>query len=157
MPERMICFSGKALSVAFCRLFLVLVFCAFIAQASVGHPQHGTAESGYYPPSYGGDTFSGTVTKVDDTLREVTLIYPDTAHNKTVTFVGLIATNYIARWKDGTEHPLKPSDLPVGTKLKVYYMTKEVKADGKKTKINTIFQIRESPNLAKQYSTFQPH
>ncbi|MGA7855899.1 MAG: hypothetical protein WCA15_21450 [Candidatus Acidiferrales bacterium] len=150
-------FLDKALSVASCPLFLIFLFCAFIAQASVSQPQHGTAESGYYPPSYGGDTFSGAVTKVDDTSREVTLSYSDTAHKKTAAFVGVIAANYIARWKDGTEHPLKPSDLPVGTKLKVYYMTKEVKTDGKKTKINTIFQIKESPNLAKQYSTFQPH
>jgi hypothetical protein len=45
----------------------------------------------------------------------------------------------------------------LGTKLKVYYMTTEVKVDGKKTKVNTIFQIKEAPNLARQYSTFQPH
>jgi hypothetical protein len=79
------------------------------------------------------------------------------SHNKTETFVGVVANNYITRWKDGTEHALKPSDLTVGTKLKVYYMTKEVNVDGKKTKVNTIFQIKEAPNLARQYSTFQPH
>lgn len=36
-------------------------------------------------------------------------------------------------------------------------MTKQVKVDGKKTKITTIIQIKEAPNLGKQYSTFQFH
>jgi hypothetical protein len=148
--------SEKMLRTASCWLLLTTALGPLAAGPSFGRPQHGTAESGYYPPSYGGDTFSGTVTKVDDTLREVTLNYAD-SHNKTETFVGVVANNYITRWKDGTEHALKPSDLTLGTKLKVYYMAKEVKVDGKKTKVNTIFQIKEAPNLARQYSTFQPH
>lgn len=157
MVDAIIRTSEKTLRATLCWLLLTIALGPIVAEPSFGGPQHGTAESGYYPPSYGGDTFSGTVTKVDDTLREVTLIYADDAHKKTEAFVGVVANNYIARWKDGTEHPLKPSDLTVGTKLKVYYMTKEVKVEGKKTKINTIFQIKEAPNLAKQYSTFQPH
>ena len=154
---RIIRTSEKTLRTASCWLVLTIALGPVVAEPSYGRPQHGIAESGYYPPTYGGDTFSGTVTKVDDTLREVTLVYTDGAHKKTETFVGVVANNYIARWKDGTEHPLKPSDLTVGTKLKVYYMTKEVKVEGNKTKVNTVFQIKEAPNLAKQYSTFQPH
>jgi len=136
---------------------LVLAFCLFVLKPGLVRAQHGTAESGYFPPSYAGDTFSGTVTAVNDSSRELTLTYTDNANKKSETFVGVIADGYVARWKDGTAHPLKPSDLPVGTKVKVYYMTKQAKVDGKKTKINTIIQIKEAPNLGKQYATFQPH
>jgi hypothetical protein len=113
--------------------FLILAFCAFMSQPGLVQAQHGTAETGYFPPGYAGDSFSGTVTAADDTSRELTLTYTDNAAKKIETFVGVIADGYVARWKDGTVHPLKPSDLPVGTKVKVYYMAKNVKVEGKKT------------------------
>lgn len=52
---------------------------------------------------------------------------------------------------------MKPSDIPAGTRLKVYYMTKENKIPGKKVKTVTIFQIAGVPNVKSKYSTFQPH
>jgi hypothetical protein len=136
--------------------FMSIVVLALLAagQASLW-AQHGNAGNGYYPPNYAGDTFIGKVTSVDDSSGRVTLTYSDSAHNKAETFVGSIASDYIASWKDGTKHPLKPSDLPIGTKIKVYYTSAQKKTDGKKEKINTIFQIEEAPNLNKGYFTYQ--
>ncbi|MGH9776279.1 MAG: hypothetical protein ACRD50_15205 [Candidatus Acidiferrales bacterium] len=123
-------------------------------QAS-GQPQHGTAENGYYPPTYAGDTFTGIVTAVDDAARTITLTYTDPKHGKTDTFVGVLDAEYTARWKDGTKHVVKPSDIPSGTKLEVYYTSSERNVDGKKVKIHTIFLIKGVPNIAVHYSKFR--
>jgi hypothetical protein len=120
-------------------------------------PQRGTAENGYYPPGHQGDTFTGAVTAADDPSRAITLTYTNLKSGKTETLIALLEEGYTAHWKDGTLHEVKPSDIPVGTHLKVYYMTAEHKADGKKTKTTTIFEIAGVPNVKSRYSTFQPH
>ncbi len=139
------------------RLALIIAFGLPMGDQVFGGPQHGTAPNGYYPPNYAHDMFTGTVSKVDDSSREVTLTFTDAAHNKTESFVGVIDSNYMARWKDKTQHPLKPSDLPIGTKITVYYMAAQKKVDGKKVKIYTIFQIQEAPNVARGFFVFQAH
>jgi hypothetical protein len=130
----------------------LLLSCSLVAATTFA--QHGSAESGYFPATYAGDTFSGKVTAVDDASRTVTLEF-SAPNKKTETFTGTIEKDYVARWKDGTNHTLQPSDIPIGTQLKVYYMPREVKVDGKKMKVSTIIQIREAPNLNKQYSYFR--
>jgi hypothetical protein len=133
------------------KMRIIAVICFALALAATCPPdvaQHGSAGSGYFPPGYGGDTFSGKVTKVDDETREVTLDY-SAAGKKPETFVGPIDKDYTAHWKDGTVHPLKPSDFPIGTQLTVYYMVKQIKGDGKKKTTNTIFQIKEAPNVGR--------
>jgi len=128
-----------------------------ICVMALAEPQHGTAENGYYPPGYTGDTFTGVVTSADDASRSITLTYTNPKSGKTETLVGLISEGYTARWKDGTLHEVKPSDIPTSTRLKVYYMTTERKVEGKKVKSVTIIQIAGVPNVKGQYSTFQPH
>ena len=130
-----------------------LLVCGLTCRRSFG--QHGSAESGYYPSTYTGDTFSGKVSVVDDASRQITLEFAAPG-KKSEKFVGVIEDGYLARWKDGSSHALKASDFPIGTQLKVYYLPKEIKVDGKKTKINSIFQVKEAPNLAHQYSYLRP-
>lgn len=50
-------------------------------------PQRGTAENGYYPPGYAGDTFTGVVTAADDASRSITLTYTDPKGRKSDTLV----------------------------------------------------------------------
>jgi hypothetical protein len=125
--------------------------------SALGWPQHGTAESGYWPIGYGGDTFTGFVTSLDDTSRTVTLTYVRPKDGKTETLTGSIEEGYTAKWKDGSLHQIKPSDIPIGTRLKVYYMAKQTKVEGKKVKSISIFEIAGVPNVKSRYEAFQPH
>jgi hypothetical protein len=52
--------------------------------------------------------------------------------------------------KDGSLHELKPSEIAPGTRLTVYYKTETKHVDGKKVKINTIFQLKVVPDRAKR-------
>lgn len=103
--------------------------------------QHGTAPSGYYPFGYHGDTWTGELTAQNDTTREITLQYTNKKKNKVETFTGVLADNLKTKHEDGSVHMLKPSDIPVGTRLKVYYMPKTKKVDGKKTKLYEILRF----------------
>lgn len=133
------------------------LFVCLASSNALANPQHGTAENGYYPPGYAGDTFAGAVTAVDDASRTITLVYTDSKGRKSENLVGVIEEGYTAHWKDGTLHEVKPSDVPIGTHLKVYYMASEHKVDGKKVKTVTIFEIAGVPNVKSHYATFQPH
>src|SRR5215469_5014284 len=125
------------------KLIVPILLSALICAAThvVARPQHGAAENGYYPLQYAGDTFTGVVTAVDDASRSITLTYTNPTNAKTETLVASISEGYTAHWKDGTLHEVKPSDIPTGTRLKVYYMTTERKVEGKKVKTATIFLI----------------
>ena len=142
------------------RLVAATLFAAYLllyGSKVLPMPQHGTGENGYYPLGYQGDTFTGTVTAADDASRTITLTYTNPKSNKTETLTASIEEGYTAHWKDGTIHEVKPSDIPIGSHLKVYYMTIEHKVDGKKVKTITIFEIAGVPNVKSGYWTFQPH
>jgi hypothetical protein len=66
--------------------------------------------------------------------------------DKEETFVGVLEEGYAIKMKDGSMHELKVSDIPTGTRIKVYYMSKTKKdASGAKTKFNQIIKIRFLP------------
>jgi len=118
---------------------ILTVFCSVNIQA-----QKGAAESDYYPMGYSGDTWTGEVTATDDSKREITLTYKK--KDKEETFVGILEDSYAVKMKDGAMHELKVSEIPVGTRIKVYYMAKTKKdASGAKVKFNQIFKIRFLP------------
>ncbi len=119
-----------------------LSLCAMNAGAV---PQHGTAKDGYYPPGYAGDTFTGVVTAADDASRSITLTYTNPKNDKPETLTASFKTDFKARMSDGTVHPVKPSDFPLGTNLKIYYMTAEHKVEGKKVKTLSILSFRAVP------------
>jgi hypothetical protein len=135
------------------KISLVLLFLFYYQVNALG--QHGRANSGYYSPDYFGDTFTGEVTAVDDSTREITLTYEDTKHARAETFVGVLNEGYTLKLKDGTTHELKPSILRVGGHLKVYYTTKIRKAEGRKVKVNTIIIIEGIPDATPRYSVFK--
>src|SRR5580693_5093046 len=60
--------------------FLILL----LTLASSALAQHGTAENGYYPPGYNGDTWTGAILSANEQTSEITLSY--TKGGKSQTF-----------------------------------------------------------------------
>ncbi len=116
--------------------------------------QYGTAENGYYPPTYTGETFTGAVASANNETREITLSYANPKDGKTQTFTGVLEDGYSLRLKDGNLHELKPSEIKLGTQFKVYYLSTTKKVGGKKTTIHAIFLIRGAPNAQAHYTYF---
>jgi hypothetical protein len=112
---------------------------------SISFAQHGTAGSGYYPIGFDGDTWTGEVSAVSDATREIILVYRDVKHNKTQKFVAELPPGYKVHPKDGEPRELKPSDIPIGTRVVIYYEEKTRKVEGKKVKYNEIIQISKAP------------
>ena len=70
--------------------FLVLL-ATLVLPLSVA-AQHGTADNGYYPTGYEGDTWTGIVSSVDPTAKKVSLVY--THKGKTDVFDGILAKGH---------------------------------------------------------------
>ena len=121
--------------------------CLLLAVAGGLHAQHGTAPNGYFPMGFAGDIWTGEVSVTDDAKREITLVY--TGKKKTESFVGVLQEGYKAKLKDGSLAELKVSMLPIGTRLRVYYMAKDRKVNGRKEKFYEIFQIDFLPSEGK--------
>jgi hypothetical protein len=101
--------------------------------------QHGTAGDGYFPMGYSGDTWTGEVASTNDTTREITLTY--TNGKKSETFTGVLKDNFQVKMKDGSMKELKPSGIPKGARITVFYQAKTKKVDGNKVKYYEIFQL----------------
>jgi hypothetical protein len=127
----------------------------FVTCLSVLFAQQGTAENGYYPMNYNGQTFTGGVTSTNDATREVTLTYTDPTKGKTETLVCALEEGYTARLRDGTSHELKPSDVKQGAVIKVYYTVGAKKVEGKKTRVNTVIMISGLPRADAQHGVFK--
>ncbi len=126
---------------------MVFAACLLLAVAGILHSQHGTAPNGYFPMGFAGDTWTGEVSAVNDANREIALVY--TGKKKTESFVGVLQEGYKAKLKDGTLAELKVSMIHAGTRLRVYYMAKDRKVDGRKEKFYEIFQIDFLPAESK--------
>jgi hypothetical protein len=96
-----------------------LVLSIVLSVSGIAWAQHGTAPGGYYPMGYQGDTWTGTVTAANDNTREITLSY--TKGDKTETFTGVLQAGFSLKTKDGSMREAKPSDIPIGMRLVVYY------------------------------------
>ena len=118
-----------------------VAFCMLVPIA--GRAQHGTAENGYWPMGFNGDTWTGVVSSTNDETREITLTY--TKQDKTETFVGVLLDGYKVKAKDGTPHELKVSEIPRGMRVKTYYIERSRKVEGKKVKFNEIFRLTSAP------------
>jgi len=141
---------GRFLPMCKYTIGVVILFSA----ATVYPAQHGTAENGYYPQGYNGDTFTGTVMSTNNETREVTLSFANPKTGKTQTLTGVLAEGYSIQVKNGSLHELQPSEIKLGAQLKVYYLDATRKVDGKKTTIHTIFLIGGAPNARTHYSYF---
>jgi hypothetical protein len=101
--------------------------------------QSGTAPSGYYPPTYNGSIFTGTLETVDADTQEIKLAY--SKGSKSEHFIGRMESP--CRWKEkgGPVHTFKASDIPKGTVLTAFYNTTTKKSGDQKSKENSVFAI----------------
>ncbi len=121
--------------------------------ASAAFGQHGTAENGYYPSAYQGDTWTGVVVSASEQTGEITLSY--TKGGKSQIFVGVPEAGYLVHEHNGAPRPLKMSDIPVGKIIKVWYIGETKKVGGSKVKVNTIFLIDAIANAKVSQSYFK--
>jgi hypothetical protein len=83
------------------------------------YAQKGVAPNGYWPLSYQGSTFTGAVESATNDPQELTLTY--TKKGNSEKFTGRLEAPCQWTGKDGTVHKLKPTDIPKGTQVTVYY------------------------------------
>jgi hypothetical protein len=114
-------------------IFAVMIL---FSAATVCVAQHGTAESGYYPMDYGGSTFTGTVTATNNATREVTLSFTNPKNGKTETFIGVLREGYTVKLSNGILHEIKPSEMRLGARFKVYYQPETNKVGVKRSPKN---------------------
>jgi hypothetical protein len=129
------CEMGGKLSMKHLHFLLLALF--VFARATFG--QHGTAENGYYPAVYQGDTWTGVVVSASEQTGEITLSY--TKGGKSQTFIGVPEAGYLVHEHTGATRPLKMSDIPIGKIVKVWYIEEAKKVGGSRVKVNTIFLI----------------
>lgn len=117
------------------RTLMLLVF-VFVT-CGAGNTQKGTAPDGYYPLSYSGDTYTGTVKDTED--RRITLEYRN--KSRTETFVGITTEPCMAPVKANptTAKELHLTAIPKGSNITVLYSRKKIKrADGPKEEVNVV-------------------
>lgn len=85
------------------------------------------------------DTWTGEVASTDDSSRTITLTC--LSHGKTESFSGTLPEGYKVRMSNGAIQELKPSQLPAGMRLTVYYISRTEKYFGKEWPSNQIFWI----------------
>ncbi len=115
-------------------LFFAVVL--FLLLCNLGTAQRGTAENGFWPMDYHGDTFTGKVTSAadDDTL---TLTYE--RKNRKEEFVGKLEGGCVVPSKDGSLMHAK--DIP-DSSVTAYYKVVSMKIGDQKKKENIIFAIK---------------
>jgi hypothetical protein len=62
-------------------------------------------------------------------------------NNKTETFAGVLKEGYQVKMQDGSSHELKVSEIPKGTRIRVYYKSTSQAVNGQKQKVNLISRI----------------
>ena len=85
------------------------------------------------------DTWTGEVVSTDDVTREIILTY--TNGKKSETFTGFLKDNFQVNMKDGSLKERKPSGIPKGARITVFYQAKTRKVNGSKVKYSEIFKI----------------
>ena len=108
--------------------------------------QHGDAGPDFQAtaPGYMGDTWTGQVSAVDTDKREITLTA--TTKKGAQTFVAYLPEHFV-NGDDKNEVPM--SDFAVGQDLRLFYIPKNPKINGKKVKRNEIIRI-ESVHASKK-------
>jgi hypothetical protein len=86
-----------------------------------------------------GDAWTGEVVSASDATREITLKHPD--KNKAETFVGILAEGYKVKTKDGGLRELRFSEMTPGTRVRVFYKTKQQEVSGRKLKVRSIYRV----------------
>jgi len=122
---------------------LVLLAVPILVVLPAAFGQHGTARNLQKGTFH--DVWLGTVISTNDATREITLA---SGGGESETSTGVLKDHVSTKTKDGSIKELKPSDIPKGIKIIVYYEVKKVKADNGKVKLyNEIFRIEKSTNI----------
>ena len=135
--------------------YIPLVGLMILLSASAASAQHGTAETGYYPQGYFGDTWTGLVAASDDSTREIMLTYWN--RGKTQTFVGVLVERYTIKSNSGSSQELKITDVPLGSYMTVYYMVKEREAKLSDSTTLKAENAPPAPTAANKREIFQLH
>jgi len=101
--------------------------------------QKGTAPNGYYPPTFQGSIFTGSLELGAADTQEITLTY--TKGSKSEHFVGRLEALCGWKDKDGTAHSFKASDIPKGTILTAFYNATKKESGGQKITENSVFAM----------------
>jgi hypothetical protein len=86
-----------------------------------------------------GDAWTGEVVSTDEGKREIIIRFE--SKGKTETFTGVLVEGYKVKMKDGSTVELKVSEIPVGTRIRVFAKTREQDVGGRKAKVNLISRI----------------
>lgn len=122
---------------------LVLLAVPILTVLPAAFGQHGTARNLQNGSIH--NAWLGIVISTNDTTREITLT---SGGGESETFTGVLKDHVSMKTKEGSIMELKPSDIPKGTKIIVYYEPKKAKADNGKVKsYNEIFRIQRSTNI----------
>ncbi|HKQ51070.1 MAG TPA: hypothetical protein VJT74_01785 [Pyrinomonadaceae bacterium] len=70
-----------------------------------------------------GDSWTGEVVATDEATREITI--KSAGKNKTETFTGVLEEGYKVKMKDGSQHELKVSEIPPGTRIRVFFKSQD--------------------------------
>lgn len=89
-----------------------------------------------------GNAFQGVVVSSNETTREITITYTDTAKNQTETFVGVLKQGYLIKLRDGTQRELQMSEIKPGARVRVLYKEKSDNVAGKKVKFSQIISVQ---------------
>jgi hypothetical protein len=149
------------------KCFWVLVVCLCFVLLTFA--QKGTAQPGFYPLNYHGDTWTGEVTAADEDKRELTLTFKK--GDKTQTFVAFVPNTGVGwmtdeegdrviaiypqdddkdKTEDANQTGKKPKPEPahlnlqdlMGRKVTVFYISREKKVNEEKVKFNEVIRIK---------------
>jgi hypothetical protein len=83
--------------------------------------QHGTADNGYFPAAYQGDTWTGVVSMTDPATREITLLH--TQKQKTAVFQGVLSKSFrVPSSGEKQTQQIVAQGIAIGSHLRVYYI-----------------------------------
>jgi hypothetical protein len=86
-----------------------------------------------------GDAWIGEVVSTDEGTREIVIRSP--GKGGTETFAGTLEEGSKLKERGGGLHELKVSEIPVGTRVRVFYRTKQQDVGGRKVKVHRIFRL----------------
>src|SRR5688572_4428463 len=86
-----------------------------------------------------GNTWTGEVVAVNIETREVTI--KSTAKGETETFVGTLAEGIKVKSDGGSRKELRVSDIVPGTRISVFYKTKQQDVGRHKSGIHSIYRV----------------
>lgn len=86
-----------------------------------------------------GDAWTGRVVTADDSTREITIQFEE--KGKAGTFTGVLIEGYAVKTEGGGSRELKVSEIPVGTRIRVFPKTGERIVGGRKAKVSIIRRI----------------